>query len=196
LLRIVLSVLLAGFAVVITATPALAHTTLKTSNPADGAQLGAAPTSVTLTFEEAVTLPADPVSVVGPGGEAWDVGTPTITGPSVTVPVGASGPAGQYTLRYTVTADDGDLVRGTVHFTLTSPATPASADATADALDTVTAEAAPATVVTAAPATAAQGSDSSGSSAWVYIALAVVVIGVLAGMAFVFRSRRSGRTKV
>ena len=196
LLRIVLSVLLAGFGVILTATPAFAHTTLKSSTPTDGAQLASPPDTVTLTFAEAVTLAADPVSVVGPDGGAWTVGTATVTGDSVQVPVEASGPAGQYSLRYTVIADDGDPVRGTVHFTLTNPATPATAVATADALDTATAQAAPATIVNAAPAPAAQGSDSSGSSAWVYIALAVVVIGVLAGMAFVFRSRRSGRSRV
>jgi copper resistance protein C len=196
LLRIVLSVLLAGFAVLLTATPALAHTTLKSSSPTDGAQLASPPDVVTLTFEEAVTLAADPVSVVGPDGEAWTVGTATVTGASVQVPVEASGPAGQYSLRYTVIADDGDPVRGTVHFTLTNPATPATAVATADALDTATAEAAPATVVTAAPVAASRGTDSGDSSAWAYIALAVVVIGVLAGMAFIFRSRRSGRSRL
>jgi copper resistance protein C len=196
LLRIVLSVLLAGFAVMLTATPALAHTTLKSSSPTDGAQLASPPDVVTLTFEEAVTLAADPVSVVGPDGEAWTVGTATVTGASVQVPVEASGPAGQYSLRYTVIADDGDPVRGTVHFTLTNPATPATAVATADALDTATAEAAPATVVTAAPVAASRGTDSGDSSAWAYIALAVVVIGVLAGMAFIFRSRRSGRSRL
>jgi copper resistance protein C len=196
LLRIVLSVLLAGFAVMLTATPALAHTTLKSSSPTDGAQLASPPDVVTLTFEEAVTLAADPVSVVGPDGEAWTVGTATVTGASVQVPVEASGPAGQYSLRYTVIADDGDPVRGTVHFTLTNPATPATAVATADALETATAEAAPATVVTAAPVAASRGTDSGDSSAWAYIALAVVVIGVLAGMAFIFRSRRSGRSRL
>ena len=197
LLRIVLSVLLAGFGVILTATPAFAHTTLKSSSPTDGAQLASPPDTVTLTFAEAVTLAADPVSVVGPDGAAWTVGTATVTGDSVQVPVEASGPAGQYSLRYTVIADDGDPVRGTVHFTLTNPATPSSeATATAEALDTATAEAAPATVVAATPAPTAQGTDSSGSAAWVYIALAVVVIGVLAGIALVFRSRRSGRSRV
>ena len=131
ILRAALSVLLAGLAVFVTAAPAWAHTELKSSDPADGSSLSSAPTTVTLTFEEAVTLPANPIEVTGPDGSSWTVGTATISGASVSAPVEATGPAGQYTLRYTVTADDGDAVKGTVRFTLTSAATPATTEAAA-----------------------------------------------------------------
>jgi hypothetical protein len=52
---------------------------------------------VTLTFEEAATLPKSPIRITRPGGAAWSVGTPTISGPSVTAPVVPSGPQGAYT---------------------------------------------------------------------------------------------------
>ena len=197
MLRIALSVLVAGFALFATATPALAHTTLKSSSPADGAQLDTPPTAVTLTFEEAVTLPSDPVSVVGPTGAAWNVGTASISGASVTVPVEASGPAGQYTLRYTVIADDGDPVKGAVHFTLTSPATPTTAAVAGDDTSATGTSEASAPVVTAAPVVTSQGTGSSGGSSGVWIAVAVVVLGVLGALAGVLRSRRgAGRPKV
>ncbi len=152
IVRAALSVLLAGLAVFVTAAPAWAHTELKSSDPADGSSLPSTPTTVTLTFEEAVTLPANPIEVTGPDGSSWTVGTATISGASVSAPVEATGPAGQYTLRYTVTADDGDAVKGTVRFTLTSAATPATTEAAAP----TTAAAEAAAPVTAAPAPAAR----------------------------------------
>ena len=175
-LRIVLSVLAAVAAVLATATPALAHTELKSSDPADGASLGSAPGTVTLTFEEAVTLPDHPISIVGPDGSAWTVGTPTITGASVSAPVQATAAEGQCTLHYTVTADDGDTVNGLVHFTVGAAAA-------------TSADAAPATM-----APAAQGSsDSGGSSGWTWVAVLVVLLGLAAAALTVVRTRRRGR---
>ena len=162
----------------------MAHTTLKSSDPADGSSMSAAPEKVTLTFEEAVTLPADPITVTGPDGSSWTVGTATISGASVTAPVEPTGPAGRYTLAYTVTADDGDAVKGTVHFTLTTAATPTTSAAAP------TTAAAPVAAAPATPAPAATGGESSGTSMWLWIALAVIVVGVLAGLG-VARSRRN-----
>jgi len=141
---------------------------------------------VTLTFEEAVTLPANPIEVTGPDGSSWTVGSATINGASVSAPVETTGPAGQYTLRYTVTADDGDAVKGTVRFTLTSAVTPTTTEAAAP---TTAAEAA--APVTAAPAPAARGTESSGTSMWVWVAVAVVVVGVLAAVGLVRARRRA-----
>lgn len=194
LFRIALSVLLAGALALLTATPALAHTTLKSSNPANGSSLDAAPDAVTLTFEEAVTLPNDPISVTGPDGASWTVGTPAISGASVTAPVTATGPAGKYTLRYTVTADDGDAVKGAVTFTLAAAATPAS-----EAAAPASAEAqagAPAAAPVAAPATTAPINDGKGSDTgtptWVWVVVAIVVLGIAGGAVAAVQRRRTG----
>jgi methionine-rich copper-binding protein CopC len=193
--RIALSLLGAALAVLVTATPAFAHTTLKSSDPANGTSLSTAPTQVTLTFEEAVTLPKTPITVTGPDGSSWTVGTATITGASVTAPVEATGPAGQYTLSYTVIADDGDAVKGAVRFTLATATTPTSTAVAASPEAQVVAP----SVVAAAPTVAAtpvESAGSSGTSLWVWVAVAVVVIGVLGGLAgfAATRSRRgSGR---
>ncbi len=136
---------------------------------------------MTLTFGEAVTLPANPIAVTGPDGSSWTVGAATISGASVSAPVEATGPAGQYTLRYTVTADDGDAVKGAVRFTLTSAATPATTEA-----------AAPTTAAAAAAAPAASGSESSGTSTWVWVAVAIIVVGALAAVGLVRARRNAG----
>ena len=139
ILRGALSVLLAVFAVFLTARPAMAHTALKGSDPAEGGSLSSAPEKVTLTFEEAVSLPADPINVTGPDGSSWIVGTATVTGASVTAPVQAVGRSGPCTLNYTVIADDGDEVKGSVRFTLTAAATATTGEAAPDAVSAATA---------------------------------------------------------
>ena len=106
----------------LTAAPALAHTSLVKSTPAAGAVLPTAPTTVSLTFGEAVTLPANPLQSTGPGGAAWTVGKATIDDATVSFPVSATGPAGPYTMAWQVISDDGDTVKGTVAFTLSAPA--------------------------------------------------------------------------
>src|SRR4051794_27061631 len=141
--RILLGSLLAAATVLATATPALAHTGLKSSDPADGASVATAPTRVSLTFEEAVGIPDQPISIVGPGGAAWQVGKATVDGATVTAPVTATGPAGAYTLNYSIIADDGDAVTGKVAFTLTAAATPTTAAAPTTTAAAPTAAAAP-----------------------------------------------------
>ena len=120
--RTLLVTVLAALGVFAASSPAWAHTTLTSSTPAAGATLAAAPKQVKLTFAEAVTLPAAPISVTGPNGARWTVGTPSVAGPVVTAPVTAAGPAGRYTLTYKVIAGDGDPISGTVSFTLSAPA--------------------------------------------------------------------------
>ncbi|TVT51778.1 copper resistance protein CopC [Amycolatopsis rhizosphaerae] len=155
--RLSVSLVLAVAALVAAAPVAMAHTGLESSDPADGASLSAAPQQVRLKFGEAVTLPADPVRVTGPGGARWTVGKATVDGSTVTVGVRADGPAGAYVLDYTVVSDDGDQVKGSVRFTLT---------------------------------TVAGTSSGAPSAAVAWIALAVAVVAVVAGVV-TGRARRS-----
>jgi copper resistance protein C len=181
--RMSAAVMLAGLALVATAPPALAHTTLKSSTPAEGASLDAAPQQVELRFGEAVALPDNPIQVTGPDGAKWTVGKAALAGAVVTAPVEPSGPAGAYELTYTVISDDGDEVKGTVNFTLTK----AAGSSTTPPLSS---SAAPATTIPPSPA--AQASDSGGgglpAGVWVLIALAVVLA---VGIAVASRLRSS-----
>lgn len=183
-MRLFGSFLLTVGGLLVLAAPASAHAELESSSPADGASLSTAPTQIKLTFSEAVTLQADPVTVTGPGGEKWLVGTPSIAGPVVTVPVTPSGPAGAYTLTYKSVADDGDKQTGTVHFTLTAPASPSTS-----AAPTTSASPAAQTPTTQSPAAAGQPSDSGGFPTWLWIVIAVVV--VLAAVVVALRLRRA-----
>ena len=160
------AVLAALLGLVVLAGPASAHTELESSSPAEGASIAAAPTQVQLTFGEPVTLPPDAVKVTGRDGTAWKVGTPSVAGGVVTVPVTPAGPAQAYTLTWQVVAKDGDNVTGTVHFTLTAAAS---------------SEAAPTTSVAAAAQTTAPSSpaptttvDAVGIPSWIWILVAVV----------------------
>lgn len=160
------AVLAALTGLVVLAGPASAHTELVSSSPAEGASLATAPTQIQLTFGEPVTLPPDPVRVVGRDGTRWRLGTPSVAGGVVTVPVTPAGGAQVYTATWRVVAKDGDNVTGTVHFTLTAPA---SAPATPE---TPAAQPAPAATVAV---------DTTGIPGWVWVVIAVAAV-VAAGV--------------
>jgi copper resistance protein C len=124
-MRRLTTVVLVGLVVSAGAAFTAAHAQLVASTPAANTTLTAAPARVELTFDEPVTLPENPLEVVGPDNATWRLGEATIAGAVVSAPVTASGPAGAYTVVYRVVSDDGDEVSGSVRFTLagTQPTT-------------------------------------------------------------------------
>jgi methionine-rich copper-binding protein CopC len=179
------------FTVLLGAPAALAHTSLQKSTPAAGASLAAPPAEVSLTFGEAVRLPASPIRVTGPEGVVWTVGQATVTDATVTAPVSATGPAGAYALNWQVISDDGDTIRGTVRFTLTAPAAavvaPASPPASVAATPPpVTVAATPAVVPSAS---AAPPAGEGGVPGWVLALGGVAVLAVAAGVVVARRAR-------
>jgi methionine-rich copper-binding protein CopC len=186
--RLPVALLLAGIAIVTTATPALAHAELLASTPPANASLATAPATVELTFDEPVTLPENALEVVGPGNVTWRFGTPTLTGATVRAPVTAQGPAGRYTLAYRVISGDGDVVSGSVAFTLTAAATPAAT--TTATTTTTTTPATPSSSAAATPRTEPSAGDG-GTLLWVWLAAGAVLF---AALVFVtLRVRRPGR---
>jgi copper resistance protein C len=121
-MRRLATVVLLGFVVSAGTAFTAAHAQLVASTPAANATLAAPPTRIELMFDEPVTLPENPLEIIGPGNVTWRVGKPTIAGAVVSAPVTASGPAGACTLVYRVVSDDGDPVSGSVRFTLASAA--------------------------------------------------------------------------
>jgi methionine-rich copper-binding protein CopC len=169
--RTVATLALSGIALLALAGPAFAHAELTGSNPAKDASFATAPKQIQLTFNEPVSPKT--ITVTGPQSTQWKVGEIAVAGNVVTVPVTAVGPAGQYTITYTVLSDDGDNVTGTVPFTLTAPATPSQSASSSSA-----------------PAGQAQPASASGGLptwAWIVIALAVLLA---AGALVLFRLRR------
>jgi methionine-rich copper-binding protein CopC len=129
--------LLAAMTLTATVSPqvASAHATRVSSEPADNAVLTAGPDQVSATFNEQLQTTFAAMAVVGPDGNVWSTGQPTVQGAVVSIGMRPLGPAGNYTVNYRVTSADGHVVSGSWSFRLTVPGTgtPGPAPAATDA---------------------------------------------------------------
>ncbi|PBJ43688.1 copper resistance CopC family protein, partial [Mycobacterium avium] len=91
--------------------------------PAADAALTTGPHRVSATFNEQLQTTFAAMTVVGPDGNVWSTGEPTVQGAVVSVAVRPLGPAGTYTANYRVTSADGHVVAGSWSFRLTVPGT-------------------------------------------------------------------------
>jgi copper transport protein len=100
------------------APTASAHATLLFSTPAAGSSLTTAPRTVTLTFDEPVTLPSHAVRVAAAGGASISLGAVSRSrgGDVVSAALGSLLPSGIYTVTWQVIAQDGDAVTGSFRF--------------------------------------------------------------------------------
>jgi methionine-rich copper-binding protein CopC len=171
-LRTVAVGLLAGLALLLGATPALAHTRLLSSDPTDGASLDTAPPEhVSLTFNETMTPGFSTITVVGPDGARYETGQVGAEGGTVSIALLPLGAAGRYEIGYRVVSADGHPVTGSVTFTLTTP----GPGATTAAPEPSAAPAAPAAA--APPPAAAPAESDGGMPVWPWIIGAVVLVG-------------------
>jgi methionine-rich copper-binding protein CopC len=165
--------LLAGVFALLVGGVAAAHSFPVSSEPANGSQVDSVPPRVGITFNENLQHSFPSMTVVGPDGNLWSKGEPTIDGPTISIEVGALGPVGEYKMAYRVTSADGHPVSGVRTFTLTKAGTG-----------------------TPGPKPGAAGTGSGGTSGgvpvWVFIVAAVVLFG--GGLGFVlFGGRRGAR---
>lgn len=135
-------VVLAAWAVVLVAgwqSPAAAHASLLSSNPADGAALEALPSEVVLTFSEPISEPAY-VVVNSPDGEQLAAEEVEVDGAEVGVAVEGDGGQGSYTAAFRVVSEDGHPVTGQIDFTVgaVDEASPSDAGTATTADDTTT----------------------------------------------------------
>jgi methionine-rich copper-binding protein CopC len=170
LTALVAGLLFTGFGLAAAGTAA-AHSSPVGSVPADGSSVDVSPGRVSITFNEALQTSFPALTLVGPDGNLWSKGTPTVDGATVSVDVGELGPAGVYRIGYRVTSADGHPVKGERTFTLTKAGTG-----------------------TPGPKPGAQngsGDDggSNGIPLWVFIVGAVVLFG--GGLAFALFGGRS-----
>jgi len=163
--------ILVGFGVAVlfllgTATPALAHNVLISTDPANGASMATGPAKVSLTFDQYVqNANVNQVAVTGPGGQTqWTNGPVQVADNVVSVPLGALGPAGEYTIGFRILSADGHPVTGEVKFTLTQAGTGQPSSVGAANLS--------------GSGTASTGGDSGGVPIFVWIIGAVVLLGV------------------
>lgn len=134
--RALTTAVLVGLLVGSAAAPASAHASLVSSDPAEGAVVDAAPDTVTLTFDE-------PVSVVDDGIQAYDAsGDPIDTDAAardevVTVDLPGGLDDGTYVVAWRVVSSDGHPIAGSLTFHVGAPsetvAPPRAAPTTDDA---------------------------------------------------------------
>lgn len=109
----------------ILSTPAFGHAKLRGSLPAAGAQLQAAPKSLTLTFNETVRLAVLTLIVDGKDIPVTiDRNAPAAAQVTVTLPALA---AGSYQVRWSaLSVDDGHVTQGTFSFSILTAARPSA----------------------------------------------------------------------
>ena len=172
---------------VLTAAPASAHDVITGSDPADGSTVATAPSRVSVTFDEAPQAGFSTLTVVGPDGAHHEQGAAASDGTVVSVGVGPLPAAGVYQIGYRIVSDDGHPVTGAVSFTLTRPS-PANAAAASPAAQAPAAQSPTGATQAAPPSPAASSSsDSTGVPVWLFVVLAVVVVG--GAVALVLRRR-------
>lgn len=101
------------------ASPAAAHATVTSSDPADGARLQAAPERVTVTFNGSVSIEAGFLEVVDIRGEAVSQGQPERVdgdGRSAAVRLRSRLPEGSYIVSFRVLSADFHPISGRVAF--------------------------------------------------------------------------------
>lgn len=111
----VLAALAAG--VVLSASPAGAHSSLIGSTPEDGAVLSEAPDEVVLEFDEQAQPDFSQVAVLDAEENHYEDGDPETEGATVTQAV-TDLPAGDYRVSFRVGSSDGHPVTGVVAFTV------------------------------------------------------------------------------
>ena len=138
------------------AGPALAHTELVSSDPAEGATLTSAPSQVTLTFAEDLLPGTETVSINDANGNVVATSKVPAQGAVVTAPWPVGLADGAYVIAYRVVADDGHPVVGTVNVVLATGTT-ATASTVAPSAASTSASTAPATATDTETTNAAGG---------------------------------------
>jgi copper transport protein len=199
--QLLLVVALAILCVVGLASPASAHNSLVSSDPAEGAALAAAPSQMTLRFDKSVPLDTVSVELIDGTGVRTEV-EQFVHGPAGDTEVIATLPAigaGEVTVRWRLVGPDGHPITGRVSFTVAAAAATTAAAGTTLPPGTTTSVLAAAPTTVPAPTTTtrqlfAGGGDDSGGDGfaepwttpdparWMFRALSYVAIIVIGGV--------------
>ncbi|MET7335261.1 copper resistance CopC family protein [Nonomuraea sp. NPDC005650] len=171
------------------AAPALAHDALKSSSPAEGAEIKALD-EVRLEFTAGVRLPF--VIVRGPGGAELQSGKPQADGKVVTQAVKEPVPDGKYTIAYRVVSSDGHPIEGEIPFRVKGAETPSPSPTSSASESAAPAASAPATSAPAtqpaqsSPATDPATDRASAAQPVTFPVWLIIVIGALVGIGIGF----------
>ncbi len=181
--------LLLAFCVVLLASagPAVAHDELTGSTPAPGAALETAPESVELTFSNSPAAIGSEVRVLDSDGGNWAEGGVQVLDNTVTQPLRAGLPAGEYTVQWRVVSADAHPISNEFSFSVAS-GTAGSAGAGAPATGSGTGSAA-APVPSSTQAPVLNHSEDTASPWRIIIPAAVVLVAAAVVIALVVRRR-------
>lgn len=117
------ALVLAGMGLLAMAPAALAHATLESTSPADGAVVRTAPATVSATFDEQVGVSADSLRVFAPDGQRVDNGQTTHGRVPQQIMVGLLPGLGRgtYTVAWHVVSADSHHVQGAFTFSVGTP---------------------------------------------------------------------------
>lgn len=157
---------------------AWAHDYLVGSNPKADASVTAAPSRITLTFNDIVlNKPARPqITVKGPDGRYYETGCGAVTDREISTPV-ALGPSGKYTVTWRIVSADGHPVSDSLSFRYAGKATAA------------TGIAAPKACLEPGAQQSGKQSSSSGVPTAAIVAVAVVAVVGVGGTAYLLLTR-------
>ncbi|MEU6641423.1 copper resistance CopC family protein [Saccharomonospora sp. NPDC046836] len=186
-LRVVVVAMIALLALFGAAGPALAHNTLVSSDPAKGARLDSAPSTITLTFDQAMQdADVNQIALTAPDGAQVPVGQPRIERNVLSASIPALTAAGEYIIGFRILSADGHPVTDEIRFTLT---TAAASSSSAPQSQSSPATTQPPTSAPVAPQADNGGDSSSGLPVWVWVVGAAVLLAVGVTVAL-----RMGRT--
>jgi hypothetical protein len=183
----------AGASVVLLAAPAHAHNVLERTVPAAGSGVATVPASVEIEFDRTVLGLGTAVKVTGPDGDVQS-GKASVVDSTVTQPLRAGAPAGEYTVAWRVTSVDGHPISGTFGFTAAKPSAGAP---TATSATTATASALATGSATTTPvADSGTGKEPGEDTSWPTV-IGAGALGAALGAAYVLvqRSRRKRRAE-
>jgi methionine-rich copper-binding protein CopC len=191
--RILGSILLAGFGLLVPISVASAHTDLVSTSPETGSDVNAAQEKISLTFSEPPLVDGAAIVVMNSTGDILDSPAPALDGASLSIPWPADLTPGNVTVQWRATAQDGHVESGEFVFNYTAaaeggmaPSPAASAMPTESADPTMTAMATP--EVVAMPLAVDDAPAEENNNLIVGIAI-VSLLGLVAAGLFLRRSK-------
>jgi copper transport protein len=121
-----------AFAALALPAAAAAHANLVRTDPPSGAVLASSPRVVRVVFDDVVRV-GPGIEAVRNGGRSVLGGTPQASGDTLTIPLRAHLPDGDYSVRWSIISDDGHLESGVLAFALGTGRAPPTAVLTAEA---------------------------------------------------------------
>lgn len=159
--------------------PAAAHTSLISTDPADGQTLKKPPAAVSLRFAEPLLDAGARLVAKDANGATLDLGPAQVQGQTLTAQWPTTADSGSYTVAYRAVAGDGHPLEGRFSFSIESATRSLEPPAPAESAVT------PAPDVSASPVSAAT-EETGGINPLVWV---LAVLALLGGGVFIWRSR-------